>query len=86
MLSVVIGALWLKEASDTYCPNNTSNNKNYDQLACQKSCEANTRCVGIALTHKAGSACFLCLDDVLSSYGVFPNLNYGFYRRPLGNN
>ena len=80
-------ALWLKETPDMICGNSKEpefnkrkNSKIYDQLACQKFCEADSGCVGIA-TQTTGSLCFLCLDDVVSSFSN----NYGFYRRPLGN-
>ena len=79
---ILIGDLWLKETPDKYCPNNKYNgDKSYDQLTCQKLCEAESSCVGIAFTQTRTSLCFLCLDDGLDSF----SLNYGFYRQPLGN-
>ena len=80
----MIGEEWYEELPDRYCPENkrgSTGNGPAGQLQCQKECEADPGCVGIAWTQNYRSICLLCQDDVLDDF----DLNYGFYRRPQGN-
>ena len=78
--------LWPEETPNKLCMN-MKNGKELDHLPCQNLCEADAGCVGISVTQTRNdyvtqTKCFLCQDDILSTAGA----NYGFYRKPLGNN
>ena len=74
---------WSEETPKKYCPHphGRDDGKYYDQLECQKLCEANAGCVGIAWAQNAKSKCILCNEDHLVETPY-----YGFYRKPIGNN
>ena len=76
---------WPEETSDVRCPNSkgaASVHAGIDQFACQRLCEKDPECVGIAITTTEKNSCRRCLNDVLR----YTKNNVGFYRRPLGNN
>ena len=73
--------MWSEETPDKYCKTSTYDGKTYDKLACQKLCEADSGCVGIAWS-STQTVCYLCQNDILSTAAN----GYGFYRKPLGNN
>ena len=73
---------WSVETPRKYCPRGTDDGEYYGQLECQKLCEADAGCVGIAWAQdQTNSKCILCTDNFLTD-----SLYYGFYRKPLGNN
>ena len=74
---------WSEETPKKYCPHPHGRNdgKYYDQIECQKLCEADAGCVGIAWAENTKSKCILCKREYLIDVP-----NYGFYRNPLGNN
>ena len=73
---------WSEETPNKSCKNHTIDWKIYGQLACQKLCTANSGCVGINWKRNQDSLCGVCQDDVLYN----PDNDYGFYRKPTGNN
>ena len=79
----VVEQLWPEETPNKYCANSTVKPGIPRQLECQKKCEAEIGCVGIAMSHQQDKNwCYLCLDDILKAA-----INeYGFYRKPQGNN
>ena len=81
ILFLLTDSMWSKETPDKYCKNNTSDEKRYSQLACQKLCEADSRCVGIAFNNQiATTGCSLCQDNILSNYYKYSYRR--FYRGP----
>ncbi len=74
--------MWSEETPYKYCKDSTFDGKAYEQLPCQKLCEADSGCVGIAWSSGVtNSGCYLCQNDILST----ATSSYGFYRKP-GNN
>ena len=83
----MLGFLWPKETANGGCPNSRKHDPNdvKNQGECQKKCEAEIRCVGIAYRHRALPTviakygwCDICFDDELR----YDDTVYGFYRRP----
>ena len=68
---------WSEETPKKYCPHpyGRDDGKYYDQLECQKLCEADDGCVGISWAQNAKSKCILCKEDYLVEIPY-----YGFYR------
>ena len=70
--------LWMEEAPDRLCKSNVFGGHVENQLECQAMCTEGEGCVGISYSHIVSTACYLCMDDILS----VASAAYGFYRTP----
>ncbi len=81
------GGLWVEEDPNMICLDSQEHFNIASQMECQTLCEADADCVGISWGTNVVTKCLVCSsDDLVDFSSDFLAYNYGFYRRPSGNN